>query len=280
MGLELRHGTICYYRKERHGQHVVSRYVASGRQALELAAQDERRRAEAGIRSARWQYARSRDRLAELELIAFAQAVELVAEFCLEAAGYHRPNRGPWRRRRGVQAAAELTPPRGSIDERLLVVQFSATDSTMIQETKHGPAPERLDALGAAFDAARRAGWPELFVVGVTTGAIVRAGIARTLAGAGNRAAFAAIMAEAEAVRDQAAGAHPTPLEGLLAERVAACWLDVRRCERLIRRGRLIRDDERRVRRAGRRLQHAVKALEQVRRLNVAFPPAAPVSTI
>ena len=78
-----------------------------------------------------------------------------------------------------------------------------------------------------------------------------------------------------EAMRREVAGPRPSPLERLLAERVAAAWLAVQdaelRCTRLLRDGRAPAAQaayhERRLERAERRYLAAIKALAQVRRL-------------
>jgi hypothetical protein len=101
MGWEKRGNATYYYTAERFGGRVVKQFVGSGRVA-ELAAQlDALARAER--KEAAEAAQRERDELAALDaalapLHALADAATAAA---LVAAGYHRPKRGHWRKRRG-----------------------------------------------------------------------------------------------------------------------------------------------------------------------------------
>jgi len=80
---------------------------------------------------------------------------------------------------------------------------------------------------------------------------------------------------EIGAVRKQAAGPDPSPLEALLAERVAVCWLQVKLYEAMLAgsfgtgtvAGSLLQ--HKRIEVVNRRYLSAIKALAQVRRLQV-----------
>src|SRR5688572_7989115 len=100
MGWETRRGRRYYYRSVRRGQRVVKEYVGSG-PAAELSARLdaltlERRQIE------RQEQVAEQARYEELE----AQTVELIeltdalVAAALAVAGYHRHDRGAWRRRR------------------------------------------------------------------------------------------------------------------------------------------------------------------------------------
>jgi hypothetical protein len=77
------------------------------------------------------------------------------------------------------------------------------------------------------------------------------------------------------AIRDRVAGQQPTPLELLLAEQVAACWLQLQQAQGVYTRnlGKISESQleycERRIDAASRRYLHAIKTLAQVRRLIV-----------
>lgn len=101
MGWE-RRGTAgpYYYRSERRGNRILKQYCGKGQAAQQAAREDEQRRA-----------TRERDRREVLAEAAQAGQIELVtkeldeatkvlAEASLLAAGFHRPNYGPWRKRR------------------------------------------------------------------------------------------------------------------------------------------------------------------------------------
>ena len=96
MAWEARGGGRYYYKVSRDGGRVRRLYLGNGPVA-ELAAQDaELRRAE---RQAR---ARSQARLEAAEAASqeLAELTDLLAQVALVAAGYHRHDRGTWRRRR------------------------------------------------------------------------------------------------------------------------------------------------------------------------------------
>ena len=100
MGFEKRFGVTTYYKKVRVGNRVVSEYKGSGVMAIvaaALAAEDaalkRRKKAEYGA----WE--------AELAavfrpVLEFCDHVNSVVESTLEGEGFHRVNRGPWRRKR------------------------------------------------------------------------------------------------------------------------------------------------------------------------------------
>jgi len=99
MGIEIRRGSPYLYRKERHGDRVVSRYVGGGLLALIVAEQDEAERAERAAVADAWRAERKR---MEAEDRAFADdfdRVEAEARRILAEAGYHR-TRGRWRKYR------------------------------------------------------------------------------------------------------------------------------------------------------------------------------------
>jgi hypothetical protein len=89
-----------FYRSKRVGDRVVKEYVGLGEAgSLIEAMREERKARKAGEREA---IQEEMDEVAFLEaafkpLDEFATAV---AESALLAAGYHRPKRGPWRKRR------------------------------------------------------------------------------------------------------------------------------------------------------------------------------------
>jgi hypothetical protein len=103
MALVVRNGHTYVYQSIRRGGRVTSRYVGGGAVLLALAAADaeDRERAEAGREELR------RLREASRALDALAAGVLAEARRGLEAAGYHRQNRGPWRKRRGHRTGAD-----------------------------------------------------------------------------------------------------------------------------------------------------------------------------
>ena len=73
-------------------------------------------------------------------------------------------------------------------------------------------------------------------------------------------------------IKEEAAGANPSPLEVLLAERVAVCWIQLQHAEAVLsNNGSIAQADfwQRRLDRAHRRFLSAVKALAVIRRLQL-----------
>lgn len=189
----------------------------------------------------------------------------------LPAAGWHRPNRGPWRRKRGFVMAGEMA---GLAERRPLDSWDTAElwrlngDLPAELAPKEGkPKPAAVVAY-LADHAAAVALYGDL-------GRRVVARLADACGGAGNLAA-AAIKAKAAALRGELAGACPNPVELLLAERAVVCWAACHQYELLyygsLDTSRTHRDHdfhERRIAAAHRRLLTSLKALAAVRRMKL-----------
>src|SRR5947207_3921718 len=97
-------GRPYYTRTRRENGRVIREYVGVGQEGRQAAEEDEarRRQVEAERDAAR--------ALAE-DVQKLAEFADLLARAALLAAGYHRPNRGPWRKRRvRKKNPAESTP--------------------------------------------------------------------------------------------------------------------------------------------------------------------------
>ena len=90
-----------YYRHRRVGGRPRTVYVgAAGSPAAELAAAaDDLRRLEREVTARERHAERERLRGAEAPLLELCEVSDIVARAALVAAGYHRHDRGPWRRR-------------------------------------------------------------------------------------------------------------------------------------------------------------------------------------
>jgi hypothetical protein len=100
MALEVRGDKKYFYRSRRIDGRAVKEYVGSGPEAEEAA------REKAALRT----------QFAELRRIGvMLDALQIVIEVAIEqhmtAAGYHKPNRGPWRKRRVPKTPKAPTPP-------------------------------------------------------------------------------------------------------------------------------------------------------------------------
>ncbi len=100
MGIELRRGSPYLYRKERHGDRVVSRYVGGGLLGLAGLMLDEEERVERQREADAWRAERERLEAEDRAVADDFDRVEAQVRAMLTAAGYHRL-RGEWRKRRG-----------------------------------------------------------------------------------------------------------------------------------------------------------------------------------
>jgi hypothetical protein len=100
MSWEKRGRQAYYYQVFRRNGRLEKRYVGRGASAAAIAKQDATRRAErAAARQAEWQQRQAFDaKLAQLAEMAAEVDAAVVA--ALAMAGYHRPQRKPWRKRR------------------------------------------------------------------------------------------------------------------------------------------------------------------------------------
>jgi len=100
MGWVNRKGKRYYYENRREGGRVVSRYIGSGvlGQFAEICARDARRKQQRKRKQERAE--RERCEALSREVAAFNKKVDTVLQECLEQAGYHRHDRGQWRKRR------------------------------------------------------------------------------------------------------------------------------------------------------------------------------------
>jgi hypothetical protein len=104
MSWEQRNGHGHYYtRAHREKGRVVREYVGGGELGQLAADVDDLARQTRQV--GREERAAERDRIAAIEdpIVAFDRAVDLAVSCELLVAGYHRHDRGPWRRRRGQQ---------------------------------------------------------------------------------------------------------------------------------------------------------------------------------
>ncbi|WP_169973115.1 hypothetical protein [Tautonia rosea] len=103
MGWKTINRSRYYYRSRRENGRVRTEYVGSGQAAELIATLDlsdrEERQAEREAERAEREAAEREER----ELADWFGRVEAVAEAALIAAGFHRHNRGEWRRRRDGQ---------------------------------------------------------------------------------------------------------------------------------------------------------------------------------
>jgi hypothetical protein len=192
----------------------------------------------------------------ELEAAArpLLKAVHEFASAVMIAAGYHRCDRSRWRRRRTMARDLNVKPPR---DLDALLERASRGDETCYDEVM---ALFEDDELGTTLIAL-------LFnIANMAKNRLVNQV-------AGKNYAMAHAMIEGMNVEAHIlAGKDPTPIEQVLAERIALCKFVVWRCE--LRAASLqgatmpqIEHEHRLLDRAHRRLMQALETLARVRRL-------------
>jgi hypothetical protein len=103
MGWQKKGDYYYYYMSIRNGDRIESLYLGNGEAACiaarhQQAKRERRERLKAQIEA-------HRDIDAELTML--CKEADLLAEEALEAAGYHRPNYGKWRKRREKRTSAQ-----------------------------------------------------------------------------------------------------------------------------------------------------------------------------
>lgn len=100
MGFERRGNGIYYYKKEREGDKVVSRYVGSGETASLFAQLDEMSAAEKDYKRYEEQQRKAKAEQFEKELSEIEETFENLITGYLLANGYHQTSSREWRRKR------------------------------------------------------------------------------------------------------------------------------------------------------------------------------------
>lgn len=100
MGWEQRGGVRYYYRAKRDCGRVVKEYIGTGRVAELMATHDELERAERTAATDAIQRAKTQLQELGAALTPLDEVADTLAALVLVAAGFHRTNRGPWRKRR------------------------------------------------------------------------------------------------------------------------------------------------------------------------------------
>lgn len=103
-----------YYRSLRLNGRVVKEYVGAGPAAEEIAKLDADARRMAAAEKAAWREKMAKYAEITAMIIELEQWSKLLIEAHMYAAGYHRQNRGPWRKKRRKPGATAPQEPRTS----------------------------------------------------------------------------------------------------------------------------------------------------------------------
>src|SRR5271157_4035529 len=230
MGLVIRNGRAYFLESYRLGGRVTSRCAGTGEFALlsadfyrlirsdretlrrELEATRQERVATRRQEQGETRGLRKRTTLADRIVGTYFRRVTKTVDRTLAALGYHRHGRGRWRRKRGFPMASELA----RVDVRELV--------RLAREGERIALGEIADRFPAWLHETVADGHGDLDTV-VETALIEQLGPGH---GALHKYAVAARMA---IMRDELAPCRSSPLEILLAERAALCWLHVQLME-------------------------------------------------
>lgn len=267
MGWETRQRGGRYYTRSRKvGGRVIREYVGAGLLG-DLAAQtDELLRERRLIGALAWRAERERLDAIERELADYCHAVGALMRERLIAAGYHQHARGEWRRSR--MTAKTLVP---AIAKSLAKLDDLDAMEKLVQRASHGDR-KAMDSLRPKLRTLEEQGehWEELFGGPAET---LRDTLLEACLGA-DLLACAAWSRRVNMLCRELSGPAPTPLERLLCERVALCWLQTQLAD--IQRAALDKGSvtlakaeyfDRKAERAQRRYLDAVLALARVRRL-------------
>jgi hypothetical protein len=111
MAWESRGNQRYFYRSKRVGDRVVKEYVGPGLAGSHFEALHEVRQAQKAVEREAIQADMDAVALLEAAFNPLDEFATAVAETALLAAGYHRPKRGPWRKRRATAESASQTDP-------------------------------------------------------------------------------------------------------------------------------------------------------------------------
>lgn len=211
MGWETRkRGGRYYTRSRKVGGRVIREYIGAGL-AGDLAAQtDELMREQRQLDALAWREERERLDAIERDLADYCAAVGDLMREQMRAAGYHQHARGEWRKRR---MAGKAQPP-AKTNER-------DTLNDHMDRAQRGDR-KAMDALRPAM----REIWGEQWETHLTSPAdAVRDKLLEATLG-DNLLVCEAWVRRAEALQRELEGPAATPLERILCERIATCWLD------------------------------------------------------
>ena len=267
-------GQPHYVRSQWRNGKAVQEYIGSGPLAVLIAAEDERHRREVHNEKEEYRAWRERIEVNDAAFVAYDNAVTAVFNAAMTAAGYHRLNRGKWRKRR--METAQIEKSQEETEELTDEEEEELTD----EEEEELAAQERkakftrdLEFAERGIERLRTNGDLERFAEKMCAPAAVLlpAAVCETFP---SPAMVIPLMRERVQKRARdLAGPNPTALEELLAERLAFCAFQAD-CNELAlqRRSQTVQDDpvrsaflQKRADSAHKRCLSAAKTLAQVR---------------
>ncbi|CAA9529584.1 MAG: hypothetical protein AVDCRST_MAG73-808 [uncultured Thermomicrobiales bacterium] len=206
-------GGTYYTRSRKVRGRVVREYVGAGPAAELAAATDAAERAERAATAAAWAASCAAREETDRVLDAFGRSVDGLARAALAAAGFRQHNRGEWRRARmATTALLRDTPPTAP-------PATTPAELTALLQRAAGGDEDALAAARGVLDAVPD-GWKTIADLGLQA---QRPWV--EIASGGDALLREALAHELAAMRRELAGPAASPLERLLAERVALSWL-------------------------------------------------------
>lgn len=240
-----------FYRSRRVGGRVVTEYVGTGTLGERAAAEIEcDRESCVAARAAEQQRGREEREWQDKVDRVVSETCGLAA-WIMQAAGYHRHDRGPWRKRRGMMSQG------GDPAEGEGMVEGSSATVPAGRSPAAKPARRPAVPLGRGPDRTALRMLAEHYCG----------------ADAAGRRSRERLVAEAEEMARELAGPDPTPLVMVLAETAALAWAELRLSQASVHAAgqrSIAQADEagRRIDRAHRRFLRAAKVLSDVQRVS------------
>ena len=292
-----------YYRSYRDGDRVHRVYLGKGLAAQLSASTIAQRWTEAAERSQACQAWELTHATAQASLDALDELADWMMQASLMAAGYHRHDRGSWRKRRmhsnTIDNHPASAPTRDAIDHasRVSPADSSQGDPPPPQDTPDpGNPPQTSSELRQLLDRARQGDRtalpalqdllderPQLWRHCGDVGRVAQADWIDLIAGH-DLLTRQSLKRQVEQHHAELAGPEASPLERLLIERIVCCWMQVSHADSAVANlkgeSRTIAQldlMQKRQERTQRSYLAAIKALATVRKLIT--PTAAPATT-
>ena len=218
-----KHGSHQYYyrvQRDRQGR-LHKQYYGAGAAAQRAAQEDDHQRA---LRK-QDQHAQHPLHRLEAQLAALTHVTQTFVMATLLGQGFHQHQRGAWRKRR----PRTTLQPEGAfaMEEHTLPVESGTSYDTLTRLMQHAQQGDLtiLPVLRTLLDQVT-ALWEDSRVLAQQ---VERAWM--TALSGHDLLRKEMITREVEALRHQLLGAHPTPLDKLLVDRICACWLAVHHAE-------------------------------------------------
>lgn len=274
-----------WYRSKREGGRVVREYMGRGEvamrgarlEALDAQRFDEERREE----RARLEEAQAQARAVDAPVVRLGALADGVMRQVLEAGGYHLHARSQWRKKRGEPRSNPMT-------DKAIQKSLQAK-SPKLSDAEHNALRERArtdpEAARIYLDNAEAEGAGDWFLRLNDVAHQAQHSLINSLEGTDE--IFKAMCARRmQHIRRDLGGDNPTPLERMLIERIAVCWLHVHIVEMTVAQRSatmtlpVAEYQQKRLDKAHKRHLSAIKALAQVRRMALPAPPVLMVGSV